>query len=646
MDYLIEDIFVTEAEDTLPKSRFSNLDINQLKAKKAALEARKAELLAYQNDLVVDNPFYQEEKEKAEKEIEQIKQKYNAQVIDRELRYKQQKEKDETEKRIENQIKNKTKDKTINDYLFNKIENLDLSYITNGNDNLSNLVERWWSYTFFDFVDSSVYNKFENQCLDAKKELDNIDQEKILKNINNEIRREELKINNSKNIFFDTFENPEKATLNWTHPKTGRTYKVNLTQLEYESRLRNHYVNNTPLAFGMVFSRVLKNIKFYIKEKNSNSFTECIIKDVFRNSNNELVLSYYTDYSSETQYLYLAIFINAIQTNSNFIKADSDLTSKLTMYKFNSSDFENNFDFSDSEELNDLYASRKQIESIDLKDQLLKNIDEALTLAKEINTEFSADWASIENLRPWKDYNKEDALTIYRDYERIQSADIDSLIKDRIKRRTKIELKRLNAELKEIDEILRIRRIEFKKGNGEALVNFFDNDMSNIAAYANIPQSQKAFFWGWLCKHITELSVTVYETDEVIGKSKLDFETLFGKDAVGYKTKGNSPSDWDAPSGYLKVDSASNIPGDVQQVFNALTSAKYILSRNNTDKETGRFIGNKLESVELVYYILRHYSKYGFILGQFRIEPDEAYNFQKQEFPNNQKEFDAGYNLN
>ena len=176
------------------------------------------------------------------------------------------------------------------------------------------------------------------------------------------------------------------------------------------------------------------------------------------------------------------------------------------------------------------------------------------------------------------------------------------------------------------------------KGTGNALTRFrtFKSMVSD-----SLSEEEKAFFMGWLCKHIRKMEVFLMKD----GGSEKVFNLLF-PDITNYDTTRKAGDNaWDARAGELTIDSASNITPKIQELFNKITSLKTQTGINNEEEETGRFSGNKLQSASLVYFLLSEYGNYGFKLGNIEIDPEEAYLLQQHKFPNNEKEFDQGYKL-
>lgn len=128
------------------------------------------------------------------------------------------------------------------------------------------------------------------------------------------------------------------------------------------------------------------------------------------------------------------------------------------------------------------------------------------------------------------------------------------------------------------------------------------------------------------------------------GSSEKVFNLLF-PNVKNYNTSVKSSDNaWDARSGEIIIDSEESISPQIQKLFNKLTSNKTQVSINNMEQESGRFKGNKLNSASLVYLLLNEYYNFGFTLGNISIDPDQAYELQRNKFYQNEEDFDRGYN--
>ena len=180
-------------------------------------------------------------------------------------------------------------------------------------------------------------------------------------------------------------------------------------------------------------------------------------------------------------------------------------------------------------------------------------------------------------------------------------------------------------------------RFGIGKGTGNALTRFrhYEENVNNL-----LTESEKAYFMGWLCKHIRGMMVYVMPE----GSSEKVFNLLF-PNVKNYNTSVKSIDNaWDARSGEIIIDSEKSLSPQIQKLFNKLTSNKTQVSINNMEQESGRFKGNKLNSAPLVYLLLNEYYNFGFTLGNINISPDQAYELQRNKFYQEEESFDRGYN--
>ena len=197
----------------------------------------------------------------------------------------------------------------------------------------------------------------------------------------------------------------------------------------------------------------------------------------------------------------------------------------------------------------------------------------------------------------------------------------------------------LNPYIEELKNNLQIvqGRFGIGKGTGSALTRFrhYEENVNNL-----LTESEKAYFMGWLCKHIRGMMVYVMPE----GSSERVFNLLF-PNVKNYNTSVKSSDNaWDARSGEIIIDSEESISPQIQKLFNKLTSNKTQVGINNMEQESGRFKGNKLNSAPLVYLLLNEYYNFGFTLGNISIDPDQAYELQRNKFYQNEEDFDRGYN--
>ena len=197
----------------------------------------------------------------------------------------------------------------------------------------------------------------------------------------------------------------------------------------------------------------------------------------------------------------------------------------------------------------------------------------------------------------------------------------------------------LNPYIKKLEDNLSIikGRYGIGKGTGTALTNF-----RNIKDRINnsLPEIDKAYFIGWLCKHLRYMMVNVMPD----GASEKVFNILF-PEIHNYNTSAKTYDNaWDSRAGQIKIDSYKNLNPKIQELFNKVTSTKATLSVNNIDDETGKFSGNTLNSVDLVYFLLNEFYAYGFHLGNININSEEAAELQEHKFNNYKNEFYKGYN--
>ena len=151
-----------------------------------------------------------------------------------------------------------------------------------------------------------------------------------------------------------------------------------------------------------------------------------------------------------------------------------------------------------------------------------------------------------------------------------------------------------------------------------------------------VSKKEKAYLLGWLCKHLTRITIKVVEggvSDKVISKAYPDEE--FG---TKYKEKPNS-SGWDASSGKLSFNNIENAP---IEIINKLSTVKHEQHAKYADKEM--FKGNTLSNLDLCLFLLSRYAKYGMKSGiKFKDNKINVEELKNKEFKGYEEEFEKGY---
>lgn len=132
---------------------------------------------------------------------------------------------------------------------------------------------------------------------------------------------------------------------------------------------------------------------------------------------------------------------------------------------------------------------------------------------------------------------------------------------------------------------------------------------------STLTAKQKAYFIGWLCKHIRRITVKVLDggvSDTLMNKAYPD--EFYG---TKYKEKATSKG-WDAASGSISFDDVADAPEDVVKILKLLCSKQTI--------KKPLFKGNRLSNLGLTLFILNIGHKYGLVSGKKLKENDLYYN--------------------
>lgn len=154
-----------------------------------------------------------------------------------------------------------------------------------------------------------------------------------------------------------------------------------------------------------------------------------------------------------------------------------------------------------------------------------------------------------------------------------------------------------------------------------------------------VSESDRAYFMGWLCKHIRRITIKVVDrgvSDYVISAAYPD--NIYG---TKYREKANS-SGWDASSGIISVDSTEDAPIDT---IKSLSTIKHM--RRSDDGGATVFNGKEISNLDLCLFLLSKYNDYGFKSGVGNLNAlIDVVGLRDNLFKDNISDFNAGYDGN